>query len=601
MESLITVDDSAGMSTAREPVLLFPVGPREQKPTPTRNSLRPRRDADDRLHYKWFTTYCDPVDYHFGSADGTPRQITNSRIERHLNAPADWRSADRLTKLPAWRLAEYRRGINSRPLYCRPKRNRQNQFVAVRLDFDQHQGQTDAVAAREAVNNHLFGGTLYCEPSKRGESAWIVIHFTPVGEKNGETLFPGKHGINRLLNQWQTALQKWVADRGFTSTIELNGRFTTPGTLDDGTKVIADGHRGSPFKMPRCPNTGDAARLHDSRITEWALTQALAADPAPIQPTPDPKPITTTKKPPRRLYRQLAILVKLVTTGDKNKDRCRCVRQAMKQVIGHPKSWPDFLTDDQFDAVIELANDIYEKAGLNRGARDRQRNEAFRRIAKWMLSAEPAFDPASPGSDQLWFGADDIAQATEYWQSTVSREELDAINANKKLRGQARITHEGIALAHLMMIKDAVMSNGHVPALAIRNFLQYMGINAKGTYTSIVCELIRERGQMEYTHNGSFKKGRWCRSYRPTGNSLNLPFVSHMKPEDIEREVGTAQAREYVQIARGYELSNNTFKNLISIKPILTYHDDQSFHDDPAYWASLAEIASEYEEIRLSA
>jgi hypothetical protein len=457
---------------------------------------------------------------------------TNAMIEADLNA-ADWRG--RLDVLPLKRVAAFRRGGQS--LHLKPKRttaDRAEPGIVVRIDADQHHGQTDARALVERLNAALFDGKLYHEPSRRGHAAYLTIAFAPYP---GTSVYPSAKRINERVDQLQAALVALAAAWGFAATVEVNGRFAQLGRRDDGSRKLLNAGRW--FRAPRCAGAGDVDTLIGSAFGEDVVGRAVIAAGGVQAPAPAPAPEPTARPrpsvPPSRptIDQRLGALAALESTGDKHRDRCRCMRRALRTLLGHPRSWPAELTDEQAGRAVDLANELYVAAGMATGARDAKRDAAFGRIARFVLTAAPTSQD-NGRHDGPFFGVDDLARAAELVRSLIPAAKLDAINDAPACRAafrSVRIDYAQLALCLCTVTKNAVTSAGACPTSAISGMFAWFGVRWTNSTIATMVKLLMAAGLIGHTRNGSYKPGQWCRSFQPTAQAWSLPFIQHLAPD----------------------------------------------------------------------
>lgn len=493
--------------------------------------LRPKRTADDRLHFKWFQMYLDNHDWHFAShRDGVPRQITNERIEEFLNRSGKWDDPANLPKLRAIELANHRAGKTSK-LYGRPRRCRHNQYVVFRLDADAHLGESDAAALIRWARDTYFPD-LYDEGSDRGWSGYAVIEFKPKGYlHDGTAIYPSKREINVLLNRLQVALRTLTAHK-FKAKLEVCGRFATPVTYDDGTKGMPAGHRGTTIKVPRCPGPGDPAKLWASKFPMTIIYEIIAdADARNAQPAADPEVHPVTKSSRLKTHR-------LMDTGDKHRNRLNCLLSAKLELFGSTD--PAELSPADLERWVDRFNKIYHGAGLNSAERDCDRDAWACNAIRWMTRTH---DGGAVGHG-LWFTLEqDYNKALELARSRFSRASLrDANNANAaKLDGE-EVTYHVLALVILIMLKNIHSGRlNDVPVSSVIGMLRFFKVRANWTLARLCMKLLTSRRGLFNVIDSTVGHDR-CRKFGARPLAYTLPFVTKLGPAEAGDHKGNTEA-----------------------------------------------------------
>ena len=103
--------------------------------------------------------------------------------------------------------------------------------------------------------------------------------------------------------------------------------------------------------------------------------------------------------------------------GNKPANRFQCVRAATCHLVtGDPRE----MTPEHRDAVIDAANQLYERSGFAGHERDGGRDRAFREALNYMLRTwEPNFgrrpedDAVGTDTSRPWYGQRSLARAAE--------------------------------------------------------------------------------------------------------------------------------------------------------------------------------------------
>lgn len=537
---------------------------------------------EDRKYFKWLKDHFDLCDV----ARGMPQnQHSNERVERHLNAGKDWR--ERLRKLSLREVALMRRG--GQKLYLKPARTAAAKAITVRFDADAHHGETDATDLIHFIREKLGLGVTYQEHSERGHSGYLTLDI-PLSTNpiSGNQYFEKRERTNLRIRLVEASLKLLTAHEGFAAGIEVKGSYTAPAILDDGTRKLLPGCRGSMVKLPRCPNPGDidrllAARLpvssvdsiihsayrllgtgHQIDLSKPALKAAAVLlmdlrnwSTANVTPCHDlATPVATQSKLSRiattkahRINRGVA--AKLDSTGDKHRDRCRAVSRAIKAVLGRTFD-SDTVTDEQFSEIVDAANTIYEQSGLAGGERDTARDTAFRSIARRMIRSTDRRDTVRiehEGDEPGWFGDEDVAAMDHYLRSKLPKNALEQVAAdNKPKLNGAKITYRALAISLLTIAKNSMLSGGDVPSTSVSGMLRHLGIRSNGTHVRVLRDVLARLGLIE--GNRCWTRGQ-AEKYRVMGKVLYLPCFIELKAGDAMRAAYEEQKDRLIQVGAG--------------------------------------------------
>jgi serine/threonine protein kinase len=232
---------------------------------PPRPKVRP---DTKRLHLILFGCFfCDPYDV-WVKDDWHPYQETNKRVELHLNSKG-WQ--DRLSAMPQFQLERHRRGDCS--MFIRPRHDWRSfdQKLLLRIDGDEHHGETDAAKGIKRLTDEFLQGA-YDERSPHGHSAYIRI----VGIPHQPNCPPGRKPRHKDIEQWKRGANEWIEQLqralaslfkhwGISAPIEVQGKRTLIEFDKTGQRRIS--LRPSAMRTPRCPEPGDIDKLCASQFT----------------------------------------------------------------------------------------------------------------------------------------------------------------------------------------------------------------------------------------------------------------------------------------------------------------------------------------------
>lgn len=542
---------------------------------------------DDRRLYRFICEHFDMYDVARGAAKD---QKPNLRIEKHLNAGENWH--DKLAKLQLWEVARMRRG--GFPLYLKPSRKaNQPATIALRFDADAHHDEPDASALIDWISNTYFSGRLYDETSTRGWSGYAVFDLQPIELQNGDTVWEKKERTNATIKLLDAAMQVHRAKMGFKAAIEVKGSYTSTATDDEGCRKIVS--RGSMVKLPTCRDEGDVVRLVNSqfpvsiahRIISDARRLVASGDvaiDAKLQSAANlllndakwqkanmslfidgqyvPQPPATVKraKPSRKSRRGSNTIIE--DTGSKVTNRNKCVSMAIRQLLGTAYD-PDAVSDEDFDAIVEGANAIYEQNKLNGHERDGARDKEFHRIARRMVKTHRPM-PAGAGTKSkpggVWFVDDkqipdaDAQIAEQLARSRVSRRKLNQYNRRYKERlNGVKLSYRMLGLAICTYAKNRCTSEdqmGGVPSSSVPQMLRAFGLRADGGTAAVLREILVDDLHL-FSSDRTWTTGR-CERFTITSKViLNLPFLKEAKLAQQDRKMLEEQHARYIGLAGG--------------------------------------------------
>lgn len=484
--------------------------------------------AVDRRLTRWIKQHCDARDIVVDPF----QQRTNERVEQHLNA-VGWQ--DRLPSVTEKQVAAHRH--TNATVRIRPQRQTSNPSMAIRVDVDQHNGQTDGRALLDKIVSEL-GLNAYCEESPKGFSGYIVVEGWPEYDIDGLTRWISAANMNRHIDRFQDALQRLAHSWGFAASVEVNGRFTLTCRDEDSYRHIIS--RGGHFRAPRCKTMDDVQRLENASTTYGSTLRIINA--ASRLPAPT-KTAAQGGAPAGAIERVKLFLAmceaedrqeqptsKLEASGNKFHDRSRCVSQAIRE-LG---------IEGDTELLVSRANAIYEAAGLNSGSRDDDRDECFRGIIEHFRQT---YDPDAMGSGTLWFDDPDLKRAADLTASRISNEALDARNAKLRRSHSPLMTRAGLAIVLCTIGKNVSTNEGACPIAAIVRMLHHFDLRANVATASAYVYLLITAGFT--STNRRYAEG-FCRKYQLDDLTYSLPFLIEVKADLDAKRAAERQASRYV-------------------------------------------------------
>ncbi|MEI8197388.1 MAG: hypothetical protein WCI73_15935, partial [Phycisphaerae bacterium] len=409
-----------------------------------------------------------------------------------------------------------------------------NHTITIRIESDtvsHNDSQTaaelaDAAGLIAAVNEEFLRGQAYSEPTCHGYSVYPTFMLRP-----GDSAAT----INPLLATLQQSLQRFARERGFTSTLEVQGMLTV---IERDWYHDFISYRSHPMRLPECHSDTDVIKLITAPSFPIGLLDEIIAKVGVDTPQADPQSQPPAASPhrtgPRKTRKPRAPRQPIARSGSKFCDRLACASAVVIGELGRSGDQAVILADDvRIGAMVEAANALYVASGLADHERDAARNRALRRHIVHFLEH---YDMAKVGTGKadLWFGEVDLAKAEELVRSRIPAWALARAEKGTRKSRRGHVTYPALALALVTINKNLFgRFNGFTSSVAIQDMLHAFNLSCNGTLASTLLGLLRGAGLIICLIEAGH--GVCCR-WSPAGPAWRLPFIANLDHVEIQRQ-----------------------------------------------------------------